>query len=147
MIRRPPRSTLFPYTTLFRSNGDFVNVDNMDLTTVIVGVKFVQRASPFVLWEGHLGLGIVHYDKVEWSGVDSSTTPSTFSNEELFKPITRGVFEIGARIGAGNRAVQADFGFGFRYMGGAARGADVSNVIDPDLFFTFMLELGLTVRF
>src|SRR3712207_9564028 len=26
MIRRPPRSTLFPYTTLFRSEG--VNVDN-----------------------------------------------------------------------------------------------------------------------
>ena len=26
MIRRPPRSTLFPYTTLFRSNQDlFVN--------------------------------------------------------------------------------------------------------------------------
>src|SRR3989454_6729149 len=23
MIRRPPRSTLFPYTTLFRSNGEF----------------------------------------------------------------------------------------------------------------------------
>src|SRR3712207_8442650 len=23
MIRRPPRSTLFPYTTLFRSAGDF----------------------------------------------------------------------------------------------------------------------------
>src|SRR5258705_6504515 len=25
MIRRPPRSTLFPYTTLFRSLADFVN--------------------------------------------------------------------------------------------------------------------------
>src|SRR5258708_21617741 len=25
MIRRPPRSTLFPYTTLFRSNSSFVN--------------------------------------------------------------------------------------------------------------------------
>src|SRR5256886_13321245 len=24
MIRRPPRSTLFPYTTLFRSSGDLV---------------------------------------------------------------------------------------------------------------------------
>src|SRR2546426_9057256 len=24
MIRRPPRSTLFPYTTLFRSQADFV---------------------------------------------------------------------------------------------------------------------------
>ena len=27
MIRRPPRSTLFPYTTLFRSNEAGVNVD------------------------------------------------------------------------------------------------------------------------
>src|SRR3712207_7302312 len=25
MIRRPPRSTLFPYTTLFRSAGDFAS--------------------------------------------------------------------------------------------------------------------------
>src|SRR5687767_15262885 len=25
MVRRPPRSTLFPYTTLFRSDGDFDN--------------------------------------------------------------------------------------------------------------------------
>src|SRR3712207_8798598 len=27
MIRRPPRSTLFPYTTLFRSGMDQINVD------------------------------------------------------------------------------------------------------------------------
>src|SRR5688572_31854836 len=27
MIRRPPRSTLFPYTTLFRSNADHVFLD------------------------------------------------------------------------------------------------------------------------
>src|SRR2546422_3112403 len=27
MIRRPPRSTLFPYTTLFRSNGDVPSVE------------------------------------------------------------------------------------------------------------------------
>src|SRR2546422_8231249 len=27
MIRRPPRSTLFPYTTLFRSAGDDLPVD------------------------------------------------------------------------------------------------------------------------
>src|SRR3712207_7103802 len=30
MIRRPPRSTLFPYTTLFRS-GDVQNIDLMNL--------------------------------------------------------------------------------------------------------------------
>src|SRR3989442_10813417 len=27
MIRRPPRSTLFPYTTLFRSTDNFVVID------------------------------------------------------------------------------------------------------------------------
>src|SRR2546429_7666650 len=27
MIRRPPRSTLFPYTTLFRSSGRYRHVD------------------------------------------------------------------------------------------------------------------------
>src|SRR3712207_8780105 len=27
MIRRPPRSTLFPYTTLFRSGGDIQGVE------------------------------------------------------------------------------------------------------------------------
>src|SRR2546426_7112542 len=31
MIRRPPRSTLFPYTTLFRSHGDGVAAPRHDL--------------------------------------------------------------------------------------------------------------------
>src|SRR2546422_5444692 len=30
MIRRPPRSTLFPYTTLFRSHGGAANGRNRD---------------------------------------------------------------------------------------------------------------------
>src|SRR2546422_4538820 len=30
MIRRPPRSTLFPYTTLFRSHGDDVHALTLD---------------------------------------------------------------------------------------------------------------------
>src|SRR3712207_8442221 len=29
MIRRPPRSTLFPYTTLFRSNNDHDNTSKL----------------------------------------------------------------------------------------------------------------------
>src|SRR3712207_6861667 len=35
MIRRPPRSTLFPYTTLFRSVGDRVSHDAFGLGTVV----------------------------------------------------------------------------------------------------------------
>src|SRR2546422_7233954 len=33
MIRRPPRSTLFPYTTLFRSNGQVVRADGLKEVT------------------------------------------------------------------------------------------------------------------
>src|SRR2546430_11361765 len=35
MIRRPPRSTLFPYTTLFRSSGR----ENVFLNGAIMGMK------------------------------------------------------------------------------------------------------------
>src|SRR3712207_6999039 len=41
MIRRPPRSTLFPYTTLFRSLDqglDLVAIDGRDLHTLFVRV-------------------------------------------------------------------------------------------------------------
>src|SRR3712207_8518349 len=40
MIRRPPRSTLFPYTTLFRSQ------------TVKIGVLCAERKKPFTLTSG-----------------------------------------------------------------------------------------------
>src|SRR2546426_9519575 len=36
MIRRPPRSTLFPYTTLFRSAFDATDVDVVDRLAVLV---------------------------------------------------------------------------------------------------------------
>src|SRR2546422_4052316 len=32
MIRRPPRSTLFPYTTLFRSNGTYVKIKEINVS-------------------------------------------------------------------------------------------------------------------
>src|SRR5258707_2615602 len=41
MIRRPPRSTLFPYTTLFRSNGAGVSGARLELRTA----AFVATAS------------------------------------------------------------------------------------------------------
>jgi len=134
----------FSGETLHFFNGDFVNVDDMDLVSIIVGGKVVQRISPYAWWEGHLGVGWVHYNAVQWSGMDQGIA---FTDEELFKPINRAVFEFAGRFLFGDKHVQGFLGFGMRYMGGAARGADVSNFIDPDVFITFMLELGLTVRF
>src|SRR5258705_5004690 len=57
MIRRPPRSTLFPYTTLFRSGDEFAIIQaecddqrtsSIDLATRISGLI----AEPFLL-QGH----------------------------------------------------------------------------------------------
>src|SRR2546430_11367681 len=45
MIRRPPRSTLFPYTTLFRSGVQFVDEENY----VLGPLNFVHhRFDPFL---------------------------------------------------------------------------------------------------
>src|SRR5690606_41325353 len=50
MIRRPPRSTLFPYTTLFRSKVQITNVVFFDLQDVFL-IGFTQNdilyISPF----------------------------------------------------------------------------------------------------
>src|SRR5256886_16525421 len=51
MIRRPPRSTLFPYTTLFRSTGDaaqyvFAPAGVEDTTFLIVAHRRVAVVTP-----------------------------------------------------------------------------------------------------
>src|SRR5260370_9771367 len=44
MIRRPPRSTLFPYTTLFRSAGGFSRVGHQDDDAAAVVPTALERA-------------------------------------------------------------------------------------------------------
>src|SRR3712207_8758774 len=51
MIRRPPRSTLFPYTTLFRSERStsaHVTLDENDLTVLLQLVDFSNPFRPGV---------------------------------------------------------------------------------------------------
>src|SRR5256885_11164591 len=50
MIRRPPRSTLFPYTTLFRSRNFRIGLFNFIRRSpeVSVGTVSVQRNSAFL---------------------------------------------------------------------------------------------------
>src|SRR5260370_24319918 len=45
MIRRPPRSTLFPYTTLFRSIGKSFAFESVTVTPQ-VGGRITQRQFP-----------------------------------------------------------------------------------------------------
>src|SRR3712207_7062676 len=53
MIRRPPRSTLFPYTTLFRSTHIDPAQQQDDLTTLVEP----DGDEPFVLHPGEFVLG------------------------------------------------------------------------------------------
>src|SRR5947209_11998542 len=52
MIRRPPRSTLFPYTTLFRSLSDELGRIREDLTRLLVeveaGIDFSDEGITFI---------------------------------------------------------------------------------------------------
>src|SRR2546425_13040002 len=45
MIRRPPRSTLFPYTTLFRSPQMLFGVSNFDRQSIINNTVALAKAS------------------------------------------------------------------------------------------------------
>src|SRR5438445_7531407 len=54
MIRRPPRSTLFPYTTLFRSQGHDVRI-----LEELVGRDILD---PVMLGEGHVRMHVEPQD-------------------------------------------------------------------------------------
>src|SRR2546430_7468636 len=63
MIRRPPRSTLFPYTTLFRSHtvrdgraGTFIHVEPRQSLTASNADEWVRNAPGT---EGQLALGML----------------------------------------------------------------------------------------
>src|SRR5258705_8158443 len=55
MIRRPPRSTLFPYTTLFRSNSGGWQNTKHGIQPVIFQVDFGQALLPGQVVTGNMG--------------------------------------------------------------------------------------------
>src|SRR3712207_8113788 len=67
MIRRPPRSTLFPYTTLFRSAS--VTALAVVGTTVFAGGEFTAAGNA-------AATNLAAYDGAGWSAPVPSTTPS-----------------------------------------------------------------------
>src|SRR3712207_7264520 len=59
MIRRPPRSTLFPYTTLFRSSMRIVWL-SLFIGFLWVSTAFGQRDAP--VWESYLPSFSIYHD-------------------------------------------------------------------------------------
>src|SRR3712207_9409316 len=62
MIRRPPRSTLFPYTTLFRSFREVVRMSGSQAFSFGAGIELLDRVLPDHLQHGEPGLA-VHRDR------------------------------------------------------------------------------------
>src|SRR5688572_31831720 len=64
MIRRPPRSTLFPYTTLFRSNPKVDFVSPQELASLHdaydASEAFARDLQGWLLLEGSYGCGKTH---------------------------------------------------------------------------------------
>src|ERR1044072_4763419 len=71
MIRRPPRSPLFPYTTLFRSGGDGV---------AVVGAATGPEDGPVLVRGTHLE-GDRKSTRLNSSHTDISRMPSSFFND------------------------------------------------------------------
>lgn len=124
--------------------GEFFSFNDQDVVTVIAGAKLLQKITPFLFWEGRMGLGLVHYSSLSFSDV---TLPVTVSGLQFFRPVSHGLFDIAGRIGFGDPRITFDVGLDFRFMGGEARGRDVTAEVDPSLFFVFAIDLGLTFRF
>src|SRR5688572_33323241 len=71
MIRRPPRSTLFPYTTLFRSRLD-------PAAGAMVSALWATTTSEFVLMIHHLAV-----DGVSWRILDRKSTRLNSSHSQI----------------------------------------------------------------
>src|SRR3712207_8281166 len=81
MIRRPPRSTLFPYTTLFRSAGSGAKVVMLDRYEV--GEKQTSACAAPTRWLENLGLaGSVQqtFDRLKVNTPSSTDRKSTRLN-------------------------------------------------------------------
>src|SRR3712207_7705061 len=77
MIRRPPRSTLFPYTTLFRSN-------NPDAKETYLGVANFRSPQPQISIEsGHVVGSSSHFIAVDFAVRSEEHTSELQSRQYL----------------------------------------------------------------
>ena len=89
MIRRPPRSTLFPYTTLFRSAGQFEKGDVFQVAR-LAGIMAAKRTSdviplchPLSLNSVQVSLEIISEDRLEITSEVRTTAKTGVEMEAL----------------------------------------------------------------
>src|SRR2546430_13189306 len=79
MIRRPPRSTLFPYTTLFRSHRGVVDLQRIGAEIV----AFQKWLRPHVLSTGLPEIDHVQSEQVRSQPLDRKSTRLNSSHSQI----------------------------------------------------------------
>src|SRR5258708_8507013 len=102
MIRRPPRSTLFPYTTLFRSATKTLLQPRVGASYAISGTGTVLRASYGRTMETPYNENLLLSSGVGLNGL--------FGDGQILRPGERNQVEIGVQQAFGKWVV-ADFGY------------------------------------
>src|SRR5258708_23066492 len=85
MIRRPPRSTLFPYTTLFRSHIAGRHARNVVAQNHVVAAQEIARIEWAGL-QGHVDPGAQNHDAVGDHQPDQGDLRSEEHTSELQSP-------------------------------------------------------------
>src|SRR3712207_1997739 len=89
MIRRPPRSTLFPYTTLFRSCIDAEEADRL-----VISLKLLERLCrepDLAGWTG-LGLAVQAYQKRGPYVIEALARLARETNRRLMVRLVKGAY-------------------------------------------------------
>src|SRR5258707_5402811 len=80
MIRRPPRSTLFPYTTLFRSRQDTDNRENAGFSRRRI-LRWLDRPDIFI--QGAIANSAFPFASVPLAGGDRKSTRLNSSHANI----------------------------------------------------------------
>ena len=91
MIRRPPRSTLFPYTTLFRSVVDILSRDDLrrrgDFVDWLAEVHSRKLDDPDLYWRGVRML--IGDSECIWGLIDTYPHPYDFFSPQRFQALEK----------------------------------------------------------
>src|SRR2546421_7063462 len=81
MIRRPPRSTLFPYTTLFRSGRDGQGGRRGEMSDIATRYLGLTLKSPLVASASPLCESVPNIRELEDAGMGAVVLPSLFEEQ------------------------------------------------------------------
>lgn len=120
--------------------GDSLEPDEMEITTALVGLKWIYLFTPRVYVEGHGGIGVAHYGDVD----GTFTSGGIPEPVRIFEASTAGVFDMGVRLGYTRKRFVAEIGFGIRFQG-APDNADFD--FDSTGPAVFALEAAIGLQF